>query len=894
VTAPAPATRAQPTGAARPPVLPGLDPAWSRIVDVDGVSWHLLDNAGALGGREPVGTVLAVHGNPTWSYLWRRMLAAGAEAGWRVVAVDQPGMGFSGRDGRRRILPDRVRELGALTAELGLAHPVVTLGHDWGGVVSLGWAVDHPELLAGVAVLNTAVAQPAGSPLPAPLRLALHPAVLAPATRGTPAFLDVTLGLAAPRLDPAVRDAYRAPYLTAGRRAGIRDFVADIPVAGAHPSWDELDRIATGVRGIDVPALALWGPEDPIFSDRYLDDLARRLPQLDVHRFEGAGHLVAEDVDYVAPLLRWLAGFPTASPAASAGRGGAERTAGRGGAERRLETAPAPPSPAPHPLWHALERRAADPADALVELEPGGVRRRIPWRLLARRVDELARGLVELGVRRGDRVSLLVPPGADLTAALYACLRIGAVVVVADAGLGAAGLGRAVRGAQPAWLIGVPRALAAARALGWPGRRIAARRLPAPVAALLDTVADLPDLARAGRGTSAPLPDEPRPDDLAAVLFTSGSTGPAKGVRYTHAGLGALRDRLAGTYGLGDGSALVAGFAPFALLGPALGATTATPAIDVTRPATLTAPLLAAAVAAVSADTVFASPAALANVVATAADLLPDERDALTGVRLLLSAGAPVPLPLLDAVHAILPAAEAHSPYGMTEALLVTDVTRQGIRAGLERTHPDAPRGVCVGAPGDGIEVFIAPLDADGAATGALTAEPGITGEIVVSAPHLLDGYDRLWITDADARRDSAPGLHRHRTSDVGHLDAAGELWVEGRLAHVVVTADGVLTPVGIEQTVETDPAVRRAAAVGVGPHGDQRLVVVVERPGTRIGLAPADLTARLRAAVAAPIAAVLQTPVLPTDIRHRSKIDRVALGAWAGRLLAGERVGAP
>ena len=127
-----------------------------------------------------------------------------------MIAVDQLEMGFSERTGEQHRLADRVAELGALTDELGLAGPVVTVGHDWGGVVSLGWALDHPDLLAGVVLTNTAVHQGAEDPLPAALRVATAPGVLPVGTVTTPAFLETTLALAHPRLEAPVADAFRA------------------------------------------------------------------------------------------------------------------------------------------------------------------------------------------------------------------------------------------------------------------------------------------------------------------------------------------------------------------------------------------------------------------------------------------------------------------------------------------------------------------------------------------------------------------------------------------------------------------------------------------------------------------------------------------------------------
>jgi acyl-CoA synthetase (AMP-forming)/AMP-acid ligase II/pimeloyl-ACP methyl ester carboxylesterase len=894
-------------GASFPPSgLPGIASGLSRIVAAAGAEWHLLDTGPALeeAGITPVGTLLCVHGNPTWSYLWRSLVAQAADAAvkdaaraWRVIAVDQLEMGFSERTGRFRRLPDRVADLAALTAELGLAGPVVTVGHDWGGPVSLGWAINHPDDLAGVVLLNTAVHHPQGRAIPAPLRAALAPGVLDLATAGTPSFLETTLSLARPGLERDIRDAYRSPYTSPGLRRGIRDFVADIPAEASHPSFAELDRIAAGVAELSVPALILWGPRDPVFRETYLRDLIERMPHADVHRVEGAGHLIAEEVDYARIVLDWLT-ETIPQKTASAVTDGSPATAAAEAEEWSSE-----------PLWAPVERNAGSDSPALIDMgaSPDGGARVIPWSMLARRVDELAHGLVAAGVRPGDRVSLLVPPSADLTAVLYAALRIGTVAVVADAGLGVRGLGRAIRGAHPSFIVGAIPGLVAARALGWPGRRISVATLSPALARSLGVERSLGDLLRLGRARMAAASEgaplaTPAPTDLAAVLFTSGSTGPAKGVRYTHAQLSALRDALAAHYDLGFGTGLVAGFAPFALLGPALGARSVIPVGDVTAPRTLTASAVADAAGAADATVLFLSPAALANVVATAGDLDATQRGALARIRTVLSAGAPVPARLLERIVALMPEATAHTPYGMTEGLLMTDITLDGIRSAsddaatvaAEAAGTDAG-GVCVGTPVAGVDLQISPLDADGRPTAPLTAEPGVTGEIVVGAKHLRDGYDRLWAVDRIAKAHSVPGARRHSTGDVGHLDDEGRLWIEGRLQHVVVTADGVVTPVGIEQLIEGVRGVRRAAIVGVGPSGTQALVAVVELDGAaKVGLADASLAIAVRAATPRPIAAVLTVPVLPTDIRHNSKIDRTALAAWADGVLRGERMRRP
>lgn len=892
---------------------PGVDPAWSRSIDVMSTSavdapgttrrWHILDNGAQLArrGLTPIGTLLCVHGNPTWSYLWRTLLSAGSNPAhpWRVVAVDQLDMGFSERTGTFRRLQDRINDLGDLSHALDLQGPVTTVGHDWGGVISLGWALAHQEQLAGVVLTNTAVHQPSGSPIPPALRLALHPAVHRWGTTTSDAFLRVTHSLAHPPLAADIRKAYMAPYRGVQRRSGVGNFVADIPVDATHPSFPALQSIAEGLRGLKVPALMMWGPRDPIFSDRYLKDLIDRLPHADVHRFEGAGHLVAEDRDIASPLFQWLAGNESTlssqqalSCHSSLPDPGQQSAEGNG-------------PPLFRPFWDSVDVLATGTASAetaVAEMGPdGAVSRSLTWHQLHRNILDLEAGLRDMGVGKGSRVSLMVPPGVDLTVTLYACLRLGAVVVVADAGLGTKGLSRAVKGATADFIVGIDKALLAASLLGWPGRRISVRDLPAVRRRTFGVETSLDALMRRGAARpAAQSPESSDPDAPAAVLFTSGSTGPAKGVLYTHRQLTAMRDTVAGTFGIKEGSRLVAGFAPFALLGPALGAVSVTPDMDVTAPRTLTARALADAVTAIDATVVFAAPAALHNVVATGDALDETGRAALGRVSLLLSAGAPVPEPLLVDVQKILPGASLHTPYGMTEALPVTDISLEEIQAAEAEAAagsvPGAGNGVCVGTPVQGARLAIIPLEADGTASGPVpVTSPGVTGEILVSAPHVKEAYDRLWLT----QQVSVNPAGWHRTGDVGHFDAVGRLWVEGRLAHVVTAPGAVVTPVGAEQAIERLDSIRLAAIVGVGPAGTQAVAAVVETvpPVRKAGPATPQLAGHVRRAAhdaGVQVSAVLAVPAQPTDIRHNAKIDRARLARWASRVLAGGRPGTP
>ncbi len=184
------------------PDLPGWDPRWSRLVDAVDHSgavrtWHVLDTAPE---GEAIGTLLCVHGNPTWSYLWRGLASAASavQLGWRVVAVDQLEMGFSERTGAARRLGERVRDLSGLVDALQLSGPVVAVGQDWGGIVVSGWAA--AELgrregrhgggsrirLAGLVVANTAASWPADAGAPG--------GAVCGAGAGGPLVRDVALG----------------------------------------------------------------------------------------------------------------------------------------------------------------------------------------------------------------------------------------------------------------------------------------------------------------------------------------------------------------------------------------------------------------------------------------------------------------------------------------------------------------------------------------------------------------------------------------------------------------------------------------------------------------------------------------------------------------------------
>ena len=334
-------------------------------------------------------------------------------------------------------------------------------------------------------LLNTAVHHPEGVPIPAPLRLAGARGVLAASTVATTAFLDTTLALAyAAARCRDVKDAYRAPYRIG--RAAARRSAGSSPTSRwmpAHESFAELERIAAGVAELDVPALLLWGPKDPIFGDRYLDDLIDRLPHADVHRFEGAGHLVAEDRPYADAVLTWLGDnaarldrrrhrSPRAAPSAR------RRRARRDRAVRRRSGAALDDAP--------RRRRRRDRRHDASRRASSGRRRRVSWRQLDDRVRRLAAGLARIGVRQGSASRCWSRPGPRSRRSSTPACASARSSSSPTPGSASAGLTRAVRGAWPDFVIGETRRTRR-RARSRLARRahLGRARLPEPSAALL-------------------------------------------------------------------------------------------------------------------------------------------------------------------------------------------------------------------------------------------------------------------------------------------------------------------------------------------------------------------------------------------------------------------------
>lgn len=526
---------------------------------------------------------------------------------------------------------------------------------------------------------------------------------------------------------------------------------------------------------------------------------------------------------------------------------------------------------------HFLAEQAAARPDAPAVRAPVGRRADGAIRYAERSFAELeaeasatAHCLVSKKISRGSRVLLMVRPGLDLIRIVFALFKIGAVPVVVDPGMGFKKFLRCVRHSQPDALVGIPAAI-------WLGRLFRPSFRGVSVKVAVGPGLDRKTALAAGRGAFRVIDSEE--DELAAILFTSGSTGPAKGVRYAHGMFLAQVEAIRRQYGIEPGEVDLPMLPIFALFNPALGMCTVVPEMDPSRPATVDPAKIVQAIRQNEVSNSFGSPALWTKIARHC------ERESITlpSVRRILMAGAPVPSALMAQMRAILPNGEIHTPYGATEALPVSSISATEV---LEDTamRTQLGEGTCVGRPLPGVSVrIIKPVDGNVASARDTEELPvGEIGEIIVRGPSVTKGYDRLPEADAGSKIYDALG-HWHRMGDMGYLDASGRLWFCGRKVERVLTPVGALYTDCCEAIFNAHPEVFRSALVDLG--GGLPGVVVEPEKGAfpETDQARAAFVESLRAlahshALTEMIGDFYFEENFPVDVRHNAKIHRLSL----------------
>ena len=269
----------------------GTFPFESRFLGAGDVRLHYVDE-----GPREAAPLLFVHGNPTWSYLWRRQIAELSGNGHRCVAFDH--MGFGGSDKPARLsaysLERHVDNALALIDALELSD-VTLVAHDWGGPIGLGALLERRDRLRGVVLMNT-WAWELPSFLPPFLREFRTEGLGEILALGGNLFVEsIPGGMAKREVDPVMMDAYRAPFPDYWSRAGTLAFQREIPLTERDRSAPVMARIHERLPDLDVPALLVWGMRDPVFQPVFLEQWRELLPHAQSVELAGASHFLIED-----------------------------------------------------------------------------------------------------------------------------------------------------------------------------------------------------------------------------------------------------------------------------------------------------------------------------------------------------------------------------------------------------------------------------------------------------------------------------------------------------------------------------------------------------------------------------------------------------------------------
>jgi len=487
------------------------------------------------------------------------------------------------------------------------------------------------------------------------------------------------------------------------------------------------------------------------------------------------------------------------------------------------------------------------------------------------------------GIRKGTRTVVMVRPGLDFFAIVFALFRIGAVLVAVDPGMGVKNLKQCLAEAEPEAFIGNRKAHLGRILFGWARSTVRTRISTEPV--FVPGIVHLQKLL-AKESSSIPTGgQEALEQDIAAILFTSGSTGVPKGVVYTHANFLAQVEALRTLYDIKPGEVDLATFPLFALYAPALGMTSIIPDMDFTRPGMVDPAKIFDAIHTYNATTMFGSPALLDRVGRQGTK----DNIRLPTLKRVLSAGAPVAPAIIERYSKLLnDEAEIHTPYGATESLPVSSI---GSKEVLQQTRhaTAAGKGICVGRPVADIKLAIIQITDESVLSWDENLQLGkfAVGEIVVRGPQVTSGYYNRAEATALAKIYSSNGEIYHRMGDSGYIDDIGRLWFCGRNAHRVIYNGQTYYSICCEGVFNVHEKVMRTALIGLNRQD-------VTIPALCVELEPDHQqaeTAVLKNELLALGARYEHTRVIqhiffhsgfPVDIRHNAKIDREALARWA------------
>ena len=494
--------------------------------------------------------------------------------------------------------------------------------------------------------------------------------------------------------------------------------------------------------------------------------------------------------------------------------------------------------------------------------------------------DCYAHGLENAGIRQGTRTILMVKPGIEFFALTFAIFKVGAVPVVVDPGMGINRMLRCLAESRPEAFIGIPLAhalrkfrpkyfktvktcITAGRCWFWGGFTLKdIRRIPWKPYNIAKT----------------------RQNDTAAILFTTGSTGPAKGVVYTHGTFDAQIKHIRSHFNISSDEIDLPTFPLFALFDPALGMTAIIPDMDPTKPGYVNPEKIIEPIMNQGVTNMFASPALLNRV----GRYCKDKGIILPSLKRVISAGAPVsPSNIERFALTLRDGAEIHTPYGATEAVPVISIGSNEILAETAKLSKQG-YGMCVGRPINGLEVRIIKINDNPIEkwSDELILSDGDIGEITVSGDLVTRQYFRRSKADALSKIKEENKIW-HRMGDLGWMDKKKRIWFCGRKNQRVITKNGLMFTIPCEAVFNNHPMVFRSALVGTGSPPNQKPVICIElEPNAKLKgkkLIKKELLELAKSNVLTKdIETILFHKAFPVDIRHNSKIFREKLAIWA------------
>lgn len=519
--------------------------------------------------------------------------------------------------------------------------------------------------------------------------------------------------------------------------------------------------------------------------------------------------------------------------------------------------------------------------------------------------NRIASGLESLGIKKGTKTILMVKPSLEFFALTFAVFKVGAVPVMVDPGMGLKRMLHCFQSTQPEAFIGIP--LAHAVRVFFPRAFRSVRHVVTVGKRWFWGGPTLEQLSAKGDPNYGMEPTQS--SDLAAILFTTGSTGPPKGVVYSHGTFDAQVHYLKSVFGIQPGEVDLPTFPLFALFAPALGMTAIVPDMDPTRPAKVHPERIIEAIHNHGVTNMFGSPALLNRV----ARYGTQHNVQFPTLKRVISAGAPVPSNVMEMFLKMLPeGAEIRTPYGATEALPVCAIGSQEL---LHETREatESGKGTCVGLPMPGHTLHIIRISDENIPEWSedWILPEGEIGEIVVQGTIVTQEYYEHPEATAKAKIYDGENLY-HRMGDVGWRDDQGRIWFCGRKAHRVETADETLFTIPCEAIFNRHDSVYRSALVGIGERGHQIPVILIEleKPQPPIdggsaqhSLASLDLATdedsfpQPSESLAQELFALADTfehtrsiqhllfhSDFPVDIRHNAKIFREKLSVWTER----------